>query len=147
MPTLPTKGTGYVSRIGDFDHQGGRPVELPERVEGAGGVSLVLKHAYPLPSGRPFWARYQVHQGVLRVPGWRPRRVAVEVALAPWSQGRTEIGLRPARRLRLDGDRRYFDAASRAVEALVRQLETQAAAPQPEAAVSTVTRAMAGSPT
>jgi hypothetical protein len=136
-----------VSRVGDFGHRAGRPVELPEAVEGAGGVRLLLRDASPPRSRRPFWADYQLYRAVLHVPGRLPRRMAVEVELAPWSTGRTEVGLRFARQLRPEGNRRYFDAAARAVDALVQQLEKRAAAPPFDAAVGQVARAVTVSPT
>ena len=112
-----------MSRIGDFD---AGPVELPDTVEGGGGATLVLLEADPPRSGRSFWADYQRYRGVLRVPGRRPRRLPVEIELAPWSPGRTEVGLRFARRLRPEGNRPVFDAASQAIDALVHRLEGRA---------------------
>jgi hypothetical protein len=123
MTSLPTTRTSYVSRVADFGRRPGVAVDLPKGVEGAGGVRLLIRHAYPPRSPGSFWSEYLVYPAVLDVPGRHPRQLPVEVELAPWSTGRTEVGLRFARPLRPEGRQREFDAASRAVEALVRQLE------------------------
>lgn len=126
MSSLPATRTSYVSRVADF---GRRPaaVELSKGVEGAGGVRLLIRDACPPASRRSFWSDYPIYRAFLDVPGRHPRHVPVEVELAPWSSRKTEVGLRFCRSLRPEGKRRDFDAASRAVETLVRQLEEPAA--------------------
>jgi hypothetical protein len=78
MSTLPMTRASYVFRVGDFGYWAGRPAELPEGVQGAGGVSLALTDACPHRSRRSYWGEYQTYRAVLGVPGRRRRRVAVE---------------------------------------------------------------------
>lgn len=128
MTTLPTTRMSSVSRVGAFGGDAAGTVEVLEEVQGTGGAQLRLQEAFPPLSGRPFWAEYHSFRAVLGVPGRRRKLLPVEVVLAPWSTGRTEVVIRFARPVRPEGKRRYFDAASEAVDALVRALEGRAAA-------------------
>lgn len=90
------------------------------------GASLVLEPPRGVPGVSAVSPR-RVHRARLRYSPWAPAaRVTVEVE--PWSPGRTEVLIRPARRLPPGADA-YLRAAAGLVDVLAREVVPPALAP------------------
>ena len=63
----------------------------------------------------------------LRLPGWLPVRVAVELEVEPWSRHLCELAMRPARARIMPDPDRYGRAAALVLEALRDILEDEMA--------------------
>lgn len=104
------------------------------------GASLELRGGLGAQAGVTAVAPSRVHPARVRYARWLPpTRVTVEVD--PWSRERSEVLIRPHRRLPVDRER-YLRASRALVDALVRELAIGTTAPtEPVAARARLPRA------